>query len=137
MTCYTLRKCWQIKNSKASLDEVSLSMIIAENMPGESPDLFAAITVFAEVPFERFAGPTPWNSDWMEGVEALEVERHLSGCLQRESRFGFGCFSTGRTIQYSTYRDYHEAIKRWTNVFEASSTAPTPVIPDPPAAPVH
>lgn len=33
-------------------------MIITENMPGANPDLFAAITVFAGVPFGRFAGLT-------------------------------------------------------------------------------
>jgi acetylxylan esterase len=105
---------------------VSSGAMMTNVLLGAYPDVFAAGSAFAGVPFGCFAGPNSWNSECAAGTITKNAQQW--GDLVRAANPGY----TGKRPKIQLWHgtndevlNYHnlgEAVKQWTNVLGADTT---------------
>jgi len=105
---------------------VSSGAMMVNVLLGAYPDVFAAGSAFAGVPFGCFAGPNSWNSECAAGTIAKTAKEW--GDLVRAAYPGYTGKRPkiqmwhGSNDEVLNYRDLGEAVKQWTNVLGADTT---------------
>ncbi|KAF8149428.1 acetyl xylan esterase [Crassisporium funariophilum] len=101
---------------------VSSGAMMTAVLAGAYPDMFKAGSVWAGVPYGCFAGPDMWNSACAGGTLSKTAQQW--GDQVRSGYPGYTGARPKMQIWHGTsYKNFGEAIKQWTNVFGYSTTA--------------
>ncbi len=113
-------KNYNADSTRVYVTGVSSGAMMTEVLLGAYPDVFAAGSAFAGVPFGCFAGPNSWNDDCAKGKITKTAEEW--GDLVRNAFPGY----TGKRPKIQMWHgtndevlNFHnlgEAVKQWTNV---------------------
>ncbi|NLG18408.1 MAG: PHB depolymerase family esterase [Fibrobacter sp.] len=123
-------KNYNADSARVYVTGVSSGAMMTNVLLGAYPDLFAAGSAFAGVPFGCFSGPNSWNDDCAKGRITKTAEEW--GDLVRNAFPGYTGKRPkiqmwhGTNDEVLSFHNLGEAVKQWTNVLGAD-TVPSSV----------